>query len=188
MAFPPTPENLDNTGIDLTPAENDVFSKVGIHNYYSAATKFDLPYGVSYIEQSPSVGSPPPDEGEPIAVLQLYNTTTTKIATSWSWGPYREFQSESDALALLKETFSKINKDPRDVSAMSTPVTDGDVRAFRKWDYFPHFDTVDLEGGVYEKFNALQGSEKTYWASGLNGMETVEWAIRAGQDVVTSYF
>lgn len=186
MAFPPTTSNLNTTGMDLTSAETEVFGAVGVHNYFSAATKFNLPYGVSYIEQSASFGLPPPDNGEPVAVLQFYNTSD--IATSWSWGPYREFQSEADARELLKTTFSKINKDPRDVSAMSEPLADSDIRAFRKWDYFPHFDTPDLASDVYGKFNALQGAEKTYWASGLNGMETVEWAIRAGQDVANSYF
>jgi hypothetical protein len=34
----------------------------------------------------------------------------------------------------------------------------------------------------------LQGCKNTYWASGLNGMELVEWAIKAGQDVVESYY
>lgn len=186
MAFPPTTDNLAAAGIDLTAAEEEVFSTVGVHNYYSAAVAFDLPYGVSYIESSPAVGIPPPNVGEPVAILQFYNTSN--IATPWSWGPYRQYQSEETARELLQTTLSKINKDPRDVSAMSMPVIDQDIKAFRKWDYFPHFDSPQLAAGFYDKFNALQGSEKTYWASGLNGMETVEWALRAGEDIANSYF
>lgn len=71
---------------------------------------------------------------------------------------------------------------------MSLQVRDEDIRAFRKWDYFPHFDGAALRGGAYGAFNELQGCEDTYWVSGLNGMETVEWAIRGAQDVVASYF
>lgn len=186
MAFPPTIDNLDQAGIDLTAAEQEVFGPVGVHNYFSASVKFMLPYGVSYIENSTGFGEPPPDDGEPVALLQFY--PTGDIATAWSWGPYREFLSEEDAREILRTTLSRINKDPRDVSAMSVPVTEMDIREFRKWDYFPHYDTPALQDGVYAKFNALQGTEKTYWASGLNGMEVVEWAIRAGQDVVNSYF
>ena len=29
---------------------------------------------------------------------------------------------------------------------------------------------------------------KTYYSSGLSGMEIVEWAIRDGRDVVDNYF
>ncbi|KAF2182333.1 FAD/NAD(P)-binding domain-containing protein [Zopfia rhizophila CBS 207.26] len=186
LAFPPTLENLERTGIDLTEREDEVFSAVGVHNYFSSAVKLNLPYGVSYIAASSSPTTPPPDAGEPVAALRL--TPNSEIATSWSWGPYREFQAEEDARELLETTLSRINKDPRNVTAMSEPLCEGDVRAFRKWDYFPHFDSKELKGCWYEKLNGLQGKKKTFWASGLNGMETVEWAIRAGRDVVDSYF
>lgn len=186
MAFPPTTENLNAVGLDYTPAESALFPQVGVENYYSAAVKLQVPYGVSYIASGPSPGIPPPAIGAPVALLVLSNISD--IVTPWSWGPYREYQSIDTARTLLKSTFSKINRDPRNVSTMSVTVLDSDIKAFNKWDYFPHFDTSALAAGAYEKFNALQGCQKTYWVSGLNGMETVEWAIRAAQDVVSSYF
>jgi len=141
---------------------------------------------VSYIADSKNESVPPPADGGPIAVLHL--NQKSNISTSWSWGPYGEFESESSARALLQTTLSKINKDPRNATAESVPLKSKDIRAFRKWDYFPHFDSAPLKNGIYEKLNKLQGCKKTYWASGLQGMETVEWAIRAGQDVVNSHF
>jgi hypothetical protein len=185
LAFPPTSDNLKAVGLDITSAENDVFSLVGVNNYFSSAVSMDIPNGVSYIADSPTFGVPPPNNGEPVAVLNL--EPDSKIATAWSWGPYREFESIDSAYQLLKSTLSKLNKDPRNASAVATPVTDQDIKAFRKWDYFPRFDSPGLMDGAYTKLNALQGQKKTYYASGLNGMETVEWAIRAGQDVAT-YF
>ncbi|OCK73380.1 FAD/NAD(P)-binding domain-containing protein [Lepidopterella palustris CBS 459.81] len=186
VAFPPTLDNLDKAGLDLTNSEKEVFAAVGVHNYFSAVVEFNLPYGVSYIGSSSSPAVPPPNDGEPVAVLQLF--PTSQIATSWSWGPYRQFESKWEARDLLKTTLSKINKDPTNATAMSVPVSEKDIRTFRKWDYFPHFDSPELKNGWYGKFNALQGKDKTFWTSGLNGMETVEWAIRAGQDIVHSYF
>ncbi|OCK99957.1 FAD/NAD(P)-binding domain-containing protein [Cenococcum geophilum 1.58] len=186
IAFPPTLENLKKTGLDLTRSETEVFAAVGVNNYFSAAVKLNIPYGVSFIAASSSPSIPPPNVGEPVALLLL--NPASQIATSWSWGPYRQFESKEEARELLKTTLSKINKDPRNVTAMSVPVSEIDIRAFRKWDYFPHFDSPELKNDWYGKFNALQGKEKTFWASGLNGMELVEWAIRAGQDVVNSYF
>lgn len=185
MAFPPTIENLERAGLDLTEEENEVFKDVGVHNYFSSAVELRLQYGESYIAQAENVTVPPPNDGEPVAVLRL--DERSNISTSWSWGPYREFESEASARNLLVETLSKINKDPKNATEEPTPLDSDDVRAFRKWDYFPHFDTEPLRNDAYGKLNRLQGCSKTFWASGLQGMETVEWAIRAGQDVVDSY-
>ena len=99
-----------------------------------------------------------------------------------------EFQAESTARDLLNTTLSLINKDPRNATTPAEPLDSSDIRAFRKWDYFPHFDSQPLKDGAYAKLNRLQGCNKSFWASGLNGMEIVEWAIRAGQDVVDTYF
>jgi len=112
----------------------------------------------------------------------------SNIATTWSWGKYKSNQTLGEAKSLLKELLSKLNKDPRVPAEEPKPITDADVVAFREWDYFPHFDQDELENGFYAKFNELQGYKNTYYASGLNGFETVEFAIRAGQDVVDTYF
>ncbi|KAF2266973.1 hypothetical protein CC78DRAFT_531068 [Lojkania enalia] len=186
FAFPPTIENLERAGLDMTKEEHEVFSLVGIHNYFSSAVEFMLPYGVSYIAESPNPGAPPPNDGEPVAVLRL--SQQSSVSTAWSWGPYGEYYAESAARDLLNETMSQLNKDPRNASEAAVPLAKGDIRAFRKWDYFPHFDSPALAEGVYGKLNKLQGKGKSYWASGLNGMETVEWAVRAGREIVDCYF
>ncbi|OCL06637.1 FAD/NAD(P)-binding domain-containing protein [Glonium stellatum] len=186
LAFPPTLENLKRAGLDLTESEEKVFAAVGVNNYFSSAVEFNLPYNVAYIAASNSPTEPPPNVGEPVAVLRFFPNSS--IVTSWSWGPYRKFFSKEKARELLKTTLSKINKDPRNATAMSVPLSEGDIKAFRKWDYFPHVDSLALKGHWYAKFDALQGEKKTFWASGLNAMELVEWAIRAGQDVANSYF
>lgn len=169
----------------MTEEEYNVFANVSTIQYYSSAVEFELPFGVSYIASTSSPALPPPNAGEPVAVLRLNEQSNVSVA--WSWGPY-EFQTEEAARRLLIESLSDINKDPRNVNETATPITDSDVKAFKKWDYFPHFDGQPLRDGAYSKFNRLQGHKKSYWASGLNGMEIVEWAIRGGQDVVESYF
>lgn len=188
LAFPPTLENLQAAGLDLTEDEHTVFGPVGVHNYYSSAVEFEgLPFGVSYIGASNiSAAQPPPNDGQPVAALRLHENSN--IVTWWSWGPYRVYQDISTAYDLLKTTLSRINKDPRNATAASAPVTDEDIYAFRKWDYFPHYDSQQLAQGYFAKFNALQGQKKTYYASGFNGFENVEWALRAGRDVADSYF
>ena len=44
-----------------------------------------------------------------------------------------------------------------------------------------------LADGFYDKLDKLQGKMNTFYASGLNGYETVEFALRAGRDVVEHY-
>lgn len=128
----------------------------------------------------------PEAAGEPVALLRLFNQSD--IATTYSWGKYRSSQTLAEAKTLLEEVISKINKDPRVFGAAPQTVTDANVKKFLEWDYFPHFDQPQLEAGYYAKFNALQGENNTYYASGLNGFETVEYAIRAGIDVAETYF
>jgi hypothetical protein len=186
FAFPPTIENLERAGLDITEEEHDVFQDVTVNNYYSSAVALELPFGVSYIANSSDPSIPPPNDGEPVAVLRL--NAQSNVSVAWSWGPDKEFQAESTAKDLLNSTLSRINKDPRNANATAQPLCAADIREFRKWDYFPHFESEPLRNGAYAKLNRLQGCNKSFWASGLNGMEIVEWAIRAGQDVVDAYF
>jgi hypothetical protein len=185
FAFPPSIDNLERVGLDMTEREHDTFNNITTHQYYSSAVELDLPFGVSYIANSSSQTVPPPNDGEPVAVLHLSERSNVSIA--WSWGPY-EFQTEDAARNLLIESLSELNKDPRNATAEPQPVRENDVKAFRKWDYFPHFEGDALSDGAYNKLNLLQGQKKSYYASGLSGMEIVEWAIRGGRDVVDTYF
>ncbi|KAF2747293.1 FAD/NAD(P)-binding domain-containing protein, partial [Sporormia fimetaria CBS 119925] len=186
MAFPPTIENLERAGLDLHEEEFNVFDNVITHNYFSSAVELALPFGVSYIHRARDVYVPPPNDNEPVAVLRL--DERSNVSTAWSWGPDDIFVDEKPVRDLLLTTMSKLNKDPRDMQAMAEPLCDADIRAFRKWDYFPHFGSQALKQDIYKRLDELQGCRKTYWASGLQGMETVEWAIRAGKDVVERLF
>jgi len=208
LAFPPVMHALQAANFDIDEEEKVVFSPVGIIKYWSGAVRVATPYGdifagflhktflsiidkfinglggdISFGEYIPWL---PKAAGEPVAYIRLYNESD--VATTWSWGKYKSDQTLAEAKSLLKEVLSKFNKNPEDPDAKPVPITDADVKDFREWDYFPHFDRPQLEQGFYVKFNALQGHKNTYYASGLNGFETVEFAIRAGKDVVDTYF
>ena len=207
LAFPPVIHALNAANLDLDQKEAAIFSPVGIIKYWSGAVRVDTPYGdafsgflnKNFLEiVSMVIGGSgsnatfreylpwlPKAAGEPVAFIRIF--PQSDIATTWSWGKYRSDQTLGEAKSLLKEVISKLNKDPQDASAKPKPITDADVKDFRQWDYFPHFDGQELDHGFYAKFNALQGHKNTYYASALNGFETVEFAIRAGQDVVDSY-
>jgi hypothetical protein len=185
LAFPPTLSALFAANLDVSANEQTVFGPVGLTAYFSSAVRLiTSPYFFEAESVAPNI--PADADGEPVAFLQLFRASN--IATAWSWGPYRGNLTADQARALLTETLSKVNKDPTNASAVPQPVTDADILGFQQNDYFPHFDSEQLAGGWYEKFNDLQGQQKTYYASGLNGFETVEFALRAGIDIVDSYF
>jgi len=208
LAFPPVMHALQAANLDIDHDETIVFSPVGIIKYWSGAVSVATPYGdifagflhktflsiidkfidglgghISFGEYIPWL---PKAAGEPVAYLRLFNESN--VATTWSWGKYKTNQTLEEAKTLLKEVLSKFNKDPEDPKAKLMPIGDAEVKAFRQWDYFPHFDRKQLDHGFYDKFNALQGHQNTYYVSGLNGFETVEFAIRAGIDVVETHF
>lgn len=188
LAFPPTLAALKAAGLTLSPEESRVFSRVGVINYYSSAVRLAAsPHGIfqeaASIADDPAL--PPPADDEPVAFLHLHPNSS--VANVWSWGAYRSPAStEATAYAKLKAALSRLNRDPRVPGATAVPVTDKDVLGFAKHEYFPHFDSVELETGLYGRFDSLQGTKRTYFASGLNALETVEFAVRAGEDVVAS--
>jgi hypothetical protein len=197
---------LEAANLDISADERAVFSPVGIIKYWSGAVRVATPDGMAFtgflretfiglisqvlgkhfIPLLDFIPWLPKAAGEPVAVLRLFNESD--IATTYSWGKYGSNQTLEEAKVLLKQTISKINKDPRDAAAIPKPITDDDIKDFREWDYFPHYDKAQLDQGYYVKFDQLQGSKNTYYASGLNAFETVEFAIRAGKDIVDSYF
>jgi len=209
LPFPPVMHALQAANLDISDDENTVFGPVGINKYWSGAVSVTTPFAdvfagflqetffaiidkfldglgfnnVTFAEFIPWLPKP---AGQPVAWIRLFNASN--IATTWSWGQYRSDQTLAEAKTLLEQVISKFNKDPADTNAQPVPITDADVKDFREWDYFPHYDQAQLDQGYYDKFNTLQGHKNTYYASGLNGFETVEFAIRAGTDVVNSYF
>ncbi|PVH85846.1 FAD/NAD(P)-binding domain-containing protein [Cadophora sp. DSE1049] len=182
LAFPPTIPALQAANVKPTDDEVTVFSPLDLISYFSGAVRLQTPRNLTFSAASPPT-VPVAATGAPISLLHLFNTSD--IATTWSWG---NGTSTAVARQLLKETLSRINKDPTDPAAVPKPVTDKDILGFQQNDYFPHFGPTELAGGWYDKFNKLQGAKKTYYASGLNGFETVEFAIRAGSEIVQTYF
>ena len=140
-----------------------------------------VPPRALWVAGSADPALPPDAAGEPVAFIRLFDDSA--VATTWSWAALGSNVSVDAARDLLVQSLRRLDKDPAMAGAASVEVADADVKAFRGEDYFPHFGTEELAGRWHEKFDALQGVNKTYFASGLNGFETVEFAVRAGIDV-----
>lgn len=186
MAFPPTLSSLQNAGLDLSDEEREVFTPVGTHSFYSGAVRLSTPHAMTFGAASAHPGLPPDATGDPVVFTKLHGDLD--IAITSSWGPYRGDLTRDQAYARLKSTLSAFNKDPRDADVSAGTVSDEDVLAFQDNEYFPHYDSQQLREGYYELFEGLQGQKGTYYASGFNMFELVEYALRAGQDVAKRFF
>ncbi|KAJ5470949.1 hypothetical protein N7530_008306 [Penicillium desertorum] len=186
LAFPPTLSSLGNAGLDLSDEEREVFTPVGTHSFYSGAVRLSTPHTMTFGAASAHPGLSPDATGDPVVFTKLHGDLDVAITSSW--GPYRGSLTRDEAYARLKRTLSAFNKDPRDVGVSAGAVSDEDVLAFQENEYFPHYDSQQLREGYYELFEGLQGQKGTYYASGFNMFELVEYALRAGQDITKRFF
>ncbi len=64
----------------------------------------------------------------------------------------------------------------------------GKVHVKRQWEYFPHFKTSDLEDGVYDRLESIQGYKNTYRVGELMSFATVELVSRYSKNLVNTFF
>ncbi|KAI0083272.1 hypothetical protein BDY19DRAFT_998693 [Irpex rosettiformis] len=178
LAFPPTFPSLPSLNMPLTTPELTLFAKLHTTPYTSSAVSVHTPFHTSYIQR------PFEPLGEPVAFVQLFNDSD--VATGWQWG---EIASNlDDAKAVLASTITLVQIGAN-VTESESQVSPEDVRALQSAPYFAHFVGEELTTGeAYARLERLQGVSGTYWVSGLNGFETVEFAVRAGRDLVERFF
>lgn len=188
LAFPPTLAALSEANLQLTPEETDIFSQVVTNSYFASAVKMSsLSHNVSLRQELPGPTTPYDGEGRPVYIRRVHEDGD--ILSVWSVDRIGQPDSVEVARELLPEVLSRVNKNVSDPAAEGKRVANRDVLAFSgQVDYFPHVGTVDLLDGWYEKYNGLQGETHTYYTSGLNQFEFVEYAVRAATDLVDAYF
>ncbi len=57
-----------------------------------------------------------------------------------------------------------------------------------EWDYFPHVTPEEFAGGYYDRLEALQGTNNTWFAGGLLNFETVATTVTYSKELVTKWF
>ncbi|KAF7378376.1 Amine oxidase, flavin-containing superfamily [Mycena sanguinolenta] len=84
LAFPPTVELLEAANLELTAAEEDLFSSVQLTNYWSSAVSMEIPVTQIWYVNSSSPAVPPAPEAQPVGFIRLFNESN--VVTIWSWG------------------------------------------------------------------------------------------------------
>ncbi|KAI0083271.1 hypothetical protein BDY19DRAFT_900543 [Irpex rosettiformis] len=184
LAFPPTLPSLQSLNMPLTTPETTLFSKLHTTPYTSSAVSVNTPFHTSYIQ------NPFKPLNEPVAFVRLFNDSD--VATAWQWGSLdanNTNDDDDDALKVLLADTITLVQIGANVTSEEQEVKPEDVRALQTAPYFAHFRGEELSGGeAYGRLEGLQGVRGTYWVSGLNGFETVEFAVRAGRDLVKRFF
>ncbi|KAL4778173.1 hypothetical protein BJX76DRAFT_362985 [Aspergillus varians] len=185
IAFPPTINSLQYAGLELSPAESTVFSAVETSNYFAIAVRLDIPRMSSFNVASVSPNISADIAGEPVFVQNMYNNSD--VAVTYSLALHS--QSTDQVTDISLQSLSRINRDPREAGFNPTPVRESDITALRHYPaHYPHFNATALQEGWYERFSNIQGGNRTYYTSGLNQVEHVEYAIRAARDLVEEHF
>jgi len=187
LAFPPTSEALKESGLSLSRGEKSLFSQVDVNGYFSSAVRMShLGHNLSVSQELPNPLAPFKPEGQPVYLTPLH--ANSNIVNVYSV----DDPSHPNAARVKKhlvQDLSKINRDLQKPNSKVGALDAADIRAFSgKIPYFPHVSPESLADGWYKKFNGLQGEDRTYYTSGLNCFELVEYTIRAARDLVKTHF
>lgn len=188
IAFPPTSKALQKAGLSLSAAERTLFAQVGLNSYFASAVRMsNLGDNLTVSQELPDPLDPFKAEGQPVYLTPLHPESSIVNVYSAD-DPARGSDTKRVKRHLIRD-LSQINKDLEDVHADSNMLVAADIRAFSgQIDYFPHLGPEALADGWYERFNDLQGKDHTYFTSGLNSFELVEYTIRAASDLVATHF
>jgi hypothetical protein len=188
LAFPPTTSALSEAKLKLSETEKILFSKVAVNSYFASAVQMDeLSRNVSLRHQLPNPITPYATEGQPTYITRIH--ADTDVLTVWSNDIPGQPDSVEVAQGLLPEVLSRLNRDLKDPEAEGAEVENRDILAFSgDVDYFPHIETEALLDGWYDQYNEIQGQQHTYYVSGVDQFEFVEYAIRAAEALVETHF
>jgi hypothetical protein len=57
-----------------------------------------------------------------------------------------------------------------------------------RWPFMPHFGSRDVEAGVFDEIEELQGQRSTYYAGSLLAFELVECSMAYAQELAERFF
>lgn len=173
------PLHKAETFMDLTAEEAALFEKIITYEYWVTLIKLRTPV---IVEPAPSYAVEdhlyPSKKGHILLIYNFIpgeNIYNVYQLNDWSLPPEEMF-------ALMKE----------DIEALGGEIDEDDpakgIIAQKRWDYFPHVNTSDLNAGFYPALENLQGAQGTYFIGALMNFETVELTAQYARNLVNRYF
>lgn len=169
VACRPTLEQLEEL-LDLTDAERELFGAVRTYGYCMASTHVE---GLAPPEPV-IVSVPPRDPGVPSAVVKQYpDSTLTQFYTVLPGA------SPADAEPVV---WAAVDALITELGARKVPERE-QWSTFDQWPYFPHVPREAMRAGWYDRFEAAQGRNRTWFAGAIGSFELVEPIFAYSQDL-----
>jgi acyl-CoA synthetase (AMP-forming)/AMP-acid ligase II/surfactin synthase thioesterase subunit/acyl carrier protein len=154
-----------------TSEERAIFGKVRRFDYYTTIVSAEGLPEDGFFLLHPHADAPG-WEGRSVAVHQRYPGDGMAIAYA-----YGKPGLDGEAIAgQLRE----------DLGRMGGRM--GRVHTQVRWDYFPHFTSQDIADGIYDRLEALQGQNHTYYVGSLLNFELVEANVAYATALVERHF
>lgn len=157
----------------LTPSDEEraVFGKVRHYDYYTTIVEAEgVPEDGFFLLQP--YATEPGWHGHAVAVHQRY--AGDGVAIAYAYG-----RPDQDGAAIAEILAG-------DLARMGGRM--GRVHTQVKWPYFPHFSAQDIEDGIYDRLEALQGRQHTYYVGSLFNFELVECNVAYATQLVARHF
>ncbi|MEW5847960.1 MAG: FAD-dependent oxidoreductase [Myxococcota bacterium] len=156
--------------LDASPEERDLFSRIQTYQYFVTVFEGDgLPTKEAVVYETATA---PESIGHVIVLHHKYEDA--RIWTAYQLA--RKAQGPEEVTRILRD----------DVMSLGGRV-DTVIRQ-QAWSYFPHVKTEDLQAGFYERMEALQGSQGTYYVGAIMNFETVEHTAAYAQRLMLKHF
>ncbi|MEW5800732.1 MAG: FAD-dependent oxidoreductase [bacterium] len=158
--------------IDASEEEQELFSQVQSNNYNVHIVRADgIPYQVGTMVLL-AKNTVPESIGHIMAIVG--RETSPGVWTSYQLAPWGT--SSDDIANLLQE----------DVKQLGGHVESIIIQ--KRWSYFPHVKSQSLYDGFYDRMEALQGKNGTYYIGGIMNFEAVENTCEYAEKIVATYF
>ena len=172
VTCPQVPEILDELHLDLDHSERELFAKVRYNPFYVTTYKAPGTARVAAVTFS----MPEPALGQPFVVTRQY--PDNDFISIYSRGD-REGTIDRAAIHRNNERFLA------EIGARNPDIQDFSCD---DWAYFPHFSPGDVEAGIYNQLDNLQGGNRTFFAGGLLAFELVETIAEHAHYLVQKHF
>lgn len=153
--------------LDMTDAEKDIFDRVETYKYAVTVFKGE---GIPHASMTDRVTAD--TIGSVIFFGHYYPETDVYL----SYQLLPKDKDGNDAVASLQDEVDRVGGTLKEVVHQKI------------WSYFPHFKKADLDQGVDEAIDAMQGQLGTYYIGGLMNFETVETTAAFAEALMREHF
>ncbi|MER5176970.1 alpha/beta fold hydrolase [Streptomyces sp. NPDC002896] len=153
--------------LDSTAEERELAARIRGNDYHTTvATASGLPGSAFYFLKQHNDTR----EATGHCVAYHHRYPDSDVQTFYSYG------RAEDITPLLRDDIARLGGELEEVHLQ------------RQWAFMPHFGSDDLQSGVLDRLEVMQGRHHTYYAGSLPSFELVECTVAYAQDLARRHF